>query len=88
MKKDKCNSFQVDLNSGFSPLRQIRAYLKISRQELADMIGVSYDTVWNWEVGRNKPKLTWDQVQALERLFDELGIKFKDIPQLGPPSKS
>ena len=88
MNDNYCNRFQVDINSGFAPLRQIRAYLGLSRRQMAEKIGVDYDTIWNWESGKSIPKLTWEQVQAFEELLNELDIRFRDIPQLGPPNKA
>lgn len=38
-------------------LREAREYRKMTREELAYRLGVSYPTVQNWEYGRTVPSL-------------------------------
>lgn len=74
------------LNPAVSPLIQLRERLNYSRAELAEKLGVDYDTVWGWETGRRRPNLTWNQAQKLDEVFESAGIRFKDFPPyLGPP---
>lgn len=77
------------LNPAVSPLIQLRERLNYSRTELADKLGVDYDTVWRWETGRRIPNLTWNQAQKLDEVFASAGIRFTDFPPyLGPPPDS
>lgn len=48
-----------------SPLMRLRTLRRCSQQELAKAIGVSRQTISNWENGREEPKLKLSQYKAL-----------------------
>lgn len=54
---------EMDALTGMGPLQEVREGLGLSRQELADAIGVSYWRLCNMEVGRSR--LTWASVPGL-----------------------
>ncbi|MBD2099460.1 helix-turn-helix transcriptional regulator [Leptolyngbya sp. FACHB-261] len=66
-----------------SPLARLRAIQQLTQRELAQALGVTDDTVANWEKGRAIPRLTIRQVRillkVLECTIDELPDDF------GPP---
>ena len=49
-------------------IRKLRKSVKVSQPKFARMIGVSVDTVQNWEQGRRKPT---GPAMALLRVFEE-----------------
>ncbi len=49
-------------------IRKLRKSVKVSQSEFARMIGVSVDTVQNWEQGRRTPRGT---AMALLRVFEQ-----------------
>ena len=49
-------------------IRKLRKSVKVSQSEFARMIGVSVDTVQNWEQGRRTPR---GPAMALLRVFEE-----------------
>jgi putative transcriptional regulator len=49
-------------------IRKLRKSVKVSQSEFAGMIGVSVDTVQNWEQGRRKPR---GPAMALLRVFEK-----------------
>jgi putative transcriptional regulator len=49
-------------------IRKLRKSVKVSQSQFARMIGVSVDTVQNWEQGRRTPK---GPAMALLRVFEE-----------------
>lgn len=49
-------------------IRKLRKSLKVSQSKFARMIGVSVDTVQNWEQGRRRPR---GPAMALLRVFEE-----------------
>lgn len=51
------------------PMREARQQRRLSRQGLANKIGVSAVAVRNWEMGRNYPR-----VDHLEAAVNELGF--------------
>ena len=53
--------------SAFSQLRQSR---HLTQRQIADALGITVQTVSNWEVGRAEPKLTIRQFKALLRILD------------------
>ena len=55
-------------------LKEIRAERKISQQELADMVGVSRNTISSLETGQYEPtaKLAYILAIALDMKFEEL----------------
>ena len=55
-------------------LKEIRAKRKISQQELADMVGVSRNTISSLETGQYEPtaKLAYILCIALDMKFEEL----------------
>ena len=48
-----------------SPLMRLRTLRRCSQQDLAKAIGVSRQTISNWENGREEPKLKLSQYKAL-----------------------
>ena len=63
-----------------SPLLKLRTLQNITQRELADALGVTTDTVANWERGRSVPKLTIPQFKTLLKVLqvtvDELPDDF------------
>ena len=55
-------------------LKEVRAEKKISQQELADMVGVSRNTISSLETGQYEPtaKLAYVLCIALDMTFEEL----------------
>lgn len=55
-------------------LKEVRAERKISQQELADMVGVSRNTISSIETGQYEPtaKLAFVLAIALDMKFEEL----------------
>jgi len=49
-------------------IRKLRKSVKVSQSQFARMIGVSVDTVQNWEQGRRSPR---GPAMALLRVFEE-----------------
>jgi len=49
-------------------IRKLRKSVKVSQSQFARMIGVSVDTVQNWEQGRRAPR---GPAMALLRVFEE-----------------
>jgi DNA-binding transcriptional regulator YiaG len=37
-------------------LRMARKGKKITREQMAEYVGVTVDSIWNWEIGRVKPR--------------------------------
>jgi DNA-binding transcriptional regulator YiaG len=37
-------------------LTVLRQQLRLARSELAEMLGLAYETLWAWETGRRKPR--------------------------------
>jgi len=53
---------------GAVDIRRLRESVKVSQSKFASMIGVSVDTVQNWEQGRRTPK---GPAMALLRVFEQ-----------------
>lgn len=55
-------------------LKEVRSEKKLSQQELADLIGVSRNTISSLETGQYEPsaKLAYILCIALEKKFEEL----------------
>ncbi|MBN4004761.1 helix-turn-helix transcriptional regulator [Nostoc sp. LPT] len=69
-----------------SPLMRLRTLRHITQKELADALGVTENTVANWERGRAIPKLTPSQFKALLKV---LQITADELPDdFGPPANS
>lgn len=64
-----------------SALAKLRRVHDVTQKQVADALGVTIQTVSNWEVGRVEPKLTIRQFKALlqilqcsiDQLPDDLG---------------
>lgn len=56
----------------------------MTQKELADSLGVTKNTVANWEKGRAIPKLTPAQYKTLLKM---LNISVEDLPDYFGPSK-
>lgn len=67
--------------SAFMRLRTLR---HITQKELADALGVTENTVGNWERGRAIPRLTPHQYK---KLLEVLNITSDELPDnFGPPT--
>lgn len=74
-----------------SPIVKFRNLRGITQKALADILGVSEQTVSNWEVGRTEPKLSPSQYKTLlrvlqitpEQLPDNFGPQ-EDIERISP----
>jgi DNA-binding transcriptional regulator YiaG len=64
-----------------SALVKLRRIHNLTQKQIADALGITVQTVSNWEVGRAEPKLTIRQFKALlqvlqcsvDQLPDDLG---------------
>ncbi|MEQ9001417.1 MAG: helix-turn-helix transcriptional regulator [Coleofasciculus sp. B1-GNL1-01] len=66
-----------------SPLKKLRMLQNLTQQELADVLGVTQDTVANWERGRAVPRLT---VSQFKTLLAVLKVTPEELPDdFGPP---
>jgi DNA-binding XRE family transcriptional regulator len=66
-----------------SELVNMRDALGLTQKEIADELGVTEQTVRNWEHGRSVPKLTIPQTKRLCRLLRK---SLEDLPDsFGPP---
>jgi DNA-binding XRE family transcriptional regulator len=63
---------------------ELRKELGLTQRDIAVALGVTEDTVANWENGRSIPKLTIPQVKELCRL---LGLPIERIPNEFSASK-
>lgn len=69
-----------------SPLMRLRKLRHLTQKELADALGVTENTVANWERGRAIPKLTPSQFKTLLKV---LQISLEDLPDdFGSPSET
>ena len=50
-------------------LMRLRKRLGLTQKQVADAVGVTDQTVSNWEAGRFEPRLTISQMQALCRVL-------------------
>ncbi|HAX75023.1 MAG TPA: XRE family transcriptional regulator [Cyanobacteria bacterium UBA11372] len=67
-----------------SALMRLRTLRHLTQKELADALGVTENTVANWERGRAVPKLTPSQFKTLVKM---LQIGLEDLPDdFGPQS--
>ena len=49
---------------------ETRKKLNLTQRDIAETIGVTVQTISNWETGLYKPKLTIEQTQKLCRVMD------------------
>ena len=69
-----------------SALMRLRTLRHLTQKELADALGVTENTVANWERGRAIPKLTPSQFKTLVKV---LQISLEDLPDdFGPQSET
>lgn len=69
-----------------SALMHLRTLRHLTQKELADALGVTENTVANWERGRAIPKLTPSQFKTLVKM---LQISLEDLPDdFGPQSET
>ena len=62
-------------------LRKKRLDLELSQKEVAQIIGVSEATIWNWENNRKSPKVSF-----LPKIFEFLGYSLYE-PKISFPEK-
>ena len=63
-------------------LLKLRKSRDLTQKQIADALGVTVQTVSNWEVGRAEPKLTIRQFKALLRVLQCSADQLPD--DLGP----
>ncbi|MGB7440505.1 MAG: helix-turn-helix transcriptional regulator [Coleofasciculaceae cyanobacterium] len=68
-----------------SALLKLRKSRNLTQKQLAEALGVTVQTVSNWEVGRAEPKLTIRQFKILLKV---LQCTIEQIPDDLGPSKS
>jgi transcriptional regulator with XRE-family HTH domain len=62
---------------------RLRTFRHITQKELANLLGVTENTIANWEQGRSVPKLTPIQFKTLLKVLE---ISADDLPDnFGPP---
>ena len=67
----------------WSSLKKLRMRQELTQKELAEALGVTDDTVANWERGRSVPTLTIPQFKMLLRV---LQVTPEELPDdFGPP---
>ncbi|HAZ45337.1 MAG TPA: XRE family transcriptional regulator [Cyanobacteria bacterium UBA11369] len=66
-------------------LIRLRKRLGLTQKQVADAVGVTDQTVSNWEVGRFEPRLTISQMQALCRV---LQCSLDELPSFTDAEKS
>jgi DNA-binding XRE family transcriptional regulator len=66
-------------------LMRLRKRLGLTQKQVADAVGVTDQTVSNWEAGRFEPKLTISQMQALCRV---LQCSLDELPSFTDAEKS
>jgi len=67
-------------------LVRLRKSHDLTQKQIADALGVTVQTISNWEVGRAEPKLTIRQYKALLRV---LQCSVEELPDnLGPVERS
>ncbi len=69
----------------WSPLRRLRTLQQLTQKELADALGVTQDTVANWESGRAVPRLTIPQFKMLLKV---LQVTPEELPDDFSPPRS
>ncbi len=72
------------MNSG-RELMRLRKRLGLTQKQVADAVGVTDQTVSNWEAGRFEPRLTISQMQALCRV---LQCSLDELPNFSDTEKS
>jgi DNA-binding XRE family transcriptional regulator len=66
-------------------LTRLRKRLGLTQKQVADSVGVTDQTVSNWEAGRFEPRLTISQMQALCRV---LQCSLDELPSFTDAEKS
>jgi DNA-binding transcriptional regulator YiaG len=68
-----------------SALGRLRRIHGLTQKQVADALGITVQTVSNWEVGRAEPKLTIRQFKALLKVVQ---CSVDELPDdLGPPNE-
>ena len=67
-------------------IKALREEKKISQSKLGEMLGVSRQTIYNWEIGKNSP--TADKIEMMCKIFNVPASRFYDEekPSEGDPS--
>jgi putative transcriptional regulator len=65
-----------------SPLMRLRTLRRVSQQHLAEALGVTRQTISNWENGREEPRLKLWQTKALCKVLE---ISIEDLPDSFAP---
>jgi DNA-binding XRE family transcriptional regulator len=72
----------IEYESPLMRLRRLRTLRRMTQQDLADSLGVSTQTISNWETGQTKPKLTLADWRKLAKV---LGVSMDELPNdFGP----
>jgi DNA-binding XRE family transcriptional regulator len=66
-------------------LMRLRKRLGLTQKQVADAVGVTDQSVSNWEAGRFEPRLTISQTQALCRV---LQCSLDELPTFNDVEKS
>jgi transcriptional regulator with XRE-family HTH domain len=59
-------------------MRNLRKKVSIRVEDVAEALGITASTVWNWEQGRTIPRLRIDQIAKLLRLYN---CTFEELEQ-------
>lgn len=71
------------VNDGNSKLVKLRTRLSLTQKDLATALGVTEQTVRNWEHGKANPRLSIRQVKELCRLLE---CSIEELPECFGPS--
>lgn len=66
-------------------LRKAREHAGLSREELAETLGVNVKSLWNWEAGLNKPR---NVVELAQQWADATGVPAEWLLGLSSQSTS
>ena len=67
-------------------LKKARLLAGYTRSDVAERLGVSGQTVWNWEAGNTRPSL--EQLRALERLYRKHDLIYELVDELEEEAKN
>jgi len=70
------------MNDTESPLMRLRTLRRISQAQMAEALGVSRQTISNWENGRVEPEL---KLWQIKKLCEILGVAIHELPDSFAP---